>query len=56
MSAQACDLTRVVIACLCITIVEVVALCKGKNGFMLRLSVVALAGIAGFSLAQLVMK
>jgi hypothetical protein len=34
--------------------VEVVALCKGKNGFILRLVIIALAGLAGFSLAELI--
>jgi hypothetical protein len=54
MSPQACDVLKVGIAALCITAVEIVALCKGKNGLLLRLVIVALAGLAGFSLAQLI--
>ena len=54
MSPQAADLCRVGIAAICITVVEIVALCKGKNGIMLRLVIIALAGLAGFSLAQFI--
>jgi hypothetical protein len=48
------ELCRVGIAAVCITAVEIVALCKGKNGFLLRLVIVALVGLAGFSLAELI--
>ena len=54
MTPVAADLGKVGIAALCITAVEIVALCKGKNGFMLRLVIIALAGLAGFSLAALI--
>lgn len=54
MTPQATDLVKVLGVAACITLVEVVALCKGKNGLMLRLVIVALAGLAGFSLAELI--
>jgi hypothetical protein len=54
LSPQAADAVKVGVACICITMVEVVALCKGKNGFILRLVIIALAGLAGFSLAELI--
>ena len=54
MSPQAADVCKVTVAAICITMVEMVALCKGKNGLMLRLVIIALAGLAGFSLAQLI--
>lgn len=53
MTPQAADAVKVIVAATCITVVEIVALCKGKNGFMLRLVIVALAGLAGFSLAEM---
>lgn len=37
-----------------IALVEVVALCKGKNGFMLRLTIAAIALLAGVGLAELI--
>ena len=54
MSPQATDVVKVLGVALCITIVEIVALCKGKNGTLLRLVIIALAGLAGFSLAELI--
>lgn len=45
---------KVVAAAVCITAIEIVALCKGKNGLMLRIVIIALAGLAGFSLAELI--
>jgi len=54
LSPQAADVVKVLGVAFCITIVEIVALCKGKNGLMLRLVIIALAGLAGFSLAELI--
>jgi len=54
MSPQTVDLVKVLGVAACITLVEIVALCKGINGIMLRLVIVALAGLAGFSLAELI--
>jgi hypothetical protein len=54
VSPQAADVVKTLGAAACITAVEIVALCKGKNGFLLRLVIVALAGLAGFSLAELI--
>ena len=54
MTPQSTDLVKVLGVALCITLVEVVALCKGKNGTMLRIVIIALAGLAGFSLAELI--
>lgn len=54
MSPQATELFKVLGVATCITAVEIVALCKGKNGLMLRIVIIALAGLAGFSLAELI--
>ncbi len=54
MSPQATDLIKVLGIGICITSVEIVALCKGKNGTILRIVIIALAGLAGFSLAELI--
>jgi len=43
-----------VIAIGCLTILEITALCKGKNGSLLRIIIIAIAGLAGFSLAELI--
>jgi len=48
------DTLRVIVAVAALTLIEVVALCKGKNGFLLRLVIVAIAGLAGFSIAELI--
>ena len=53
MSPQAFDCVKIVGIAVCITAVELFALHKGKNGTLLRLVIVALAGLAGFSLAEL---
>jgi multisubunit Na+/H+ antiporter MnhG subunit len=54
MSQQATDCIKVLGVALCITGVEIYALHKGKNGTLLRLVIIALAGLAGFSLAELI--
>jgi hypothetical protein len=54
MSPQALDCAKIVGIAVCITAVELFALHKGKNGTLLRLVIVALAGLAGFSLAELI--
>jgi hypothetical protein len=41
-------------AIICLTVLEVVALSKGKNGTLLRIIIIAIAGIAGFSIAQFI--
>lgn len=45
---------KVCVAIMCLTILELAALSKGKNGTMLRIVIIAIAGLAGFSLAELV--
>jgi hypothetical protein len=45
---------RVCIAIVCLTALELTALYKGKNGTMLRIIIIAIAGLAGFSLAELI--
>jgi hypothetical protein len=54
MNPQALDCFKVLGIAICITTVEIFALNKGKNGTLLRLVIVALAGLAGFSLAELI--
>jgi hypothetical protein len=54
MNPQTIDCIKVLGAAFCITAVEIFALHKGKNGTLLRLVIIALAGLAGFSLAELV--
>jgi len=54
MEPQALDCIKILGIAICITSVEIVALIKGKNGLLLRLVIVALAGLAGFSIAELV--
>ena len=44
---------KVIAAIFCITIIEVVAICKGKNGFILRMVIAAIALLAGVSISQL---
>jgi hypothetical protein len=53
MSPQAFDCVKILGVAICITAVELFALHKGKNGTLLRLVIIALAGMAGFSLAEL---
>ena len=45
---------KVCIAIVCLTLLEIVALSKGKNGTLLRIIIIAIAGLAGFSIAELV--
>jgi hypothetical protein len=45
---------KVCIAIVCLTTLELVALSKGKNGTLLRIIIIAIAGLAGFSIAELV--
>lgn len=45
--------TRICTAILCLTVLEIVALLKGKNGTLLRIIIIAIAGLAGFSIAEL---
>ena len=45
---------RCIVAILSITAIEIVALCKGKNGLMLRLVIAAVALLAGVSLGELI--
>lgn len=54
MSAETSELCKVLGIALCISTVEIVALLKGKNGLLLRLVIIALAGLAGFSVAELI--
>lgn len=42
------------VAILCLTTLELFALHKGRNGTLLRLTIVAIAGLAGFTLAELI--
>lgn len=44
---------KVCIAIVAIALVEVVAMLTGHNGTMLRLAMIAIAGLGGFSLAQI---
>jgi hypothetical protein len=45
---------KVCIAIVCLTILELEALQKGKNGTMMRIIIIAIAGLAGFSIAELI--
>lgn len=45
---------RVLVAIAAITAIEIVALIKGKNGTMMRIVIIAIAALAGFSIAELV--
>jgi hypothetical protein len=48
------DAVRCIAAIAAITVIEIMALCKGKNGLMLRLSIAAIALLAGISLGELI--
>ena len=48
------EAVRICVAIVCLTTLELFALHKGKNGTLLRLIIVAIAGLAGFSIAELV--
>jgi hypothetical protein len=54
LTAAICDVIKICFACACITTLEVIALLRGRDGTMLRLSIAALAGLAGFSLAEFI--
>ena len=54
LSPSTADLIKCSIAIISLTTLEAIALNKGKNGTMLRIVIIAIAGIAGFSLAQLI--
>jgi len=44
---------KICLAIVAITVLEVVAMLTGHNGTMLRLALVAVAGLGGFSLASI---
>lgn len=44
---------RICTAIAALTILELAALSKGKNGTLLRIIIIAIAGLAGFSIAEL---
>lgn len=61
MSCQECEHKKrsnfsVIVAIVCITLIEIVALLNGINGYAFTLSVGALAGIAGFKFRDLNIK
>jgi len=45
---------RIIIAIVCLTTLELFALSKGKNGTLLRIIIIAIAGLAGFSIAEFI--
>jgi len=45
---------RIIIAIVCLTALELFALSKGKNGTLLRIIIIAIAGLAGFSIAEFI--
>jgi hypothetical protein len=45
---------RCIAAIAALTTLELFALHKGKNGTLLRIVIIAIAGLAGFSLAELI--
>jgi len=45
---------KVCVAIAALTTIELVALSKGKNGTMLRIIIIAIAGLAGFSIAEFI--
>ena len=45
---------KICVAIVALTTLELVALSKGKNGTLLRIIIIAIAGLAGFSIAELV--
>ena len=45
---------KICIAIVCLTALELFALHKGKNGTLLRIIIITIAGLAGFSIAELV--
>jgi len=47
------DGTKVIVAIIAVAAVEIVAMLTGHNGTMLRLAIIAVSGLGGFSLAKL---
>jgi hypothetical protein len=45
---------KVCIAIVCLTTLELFAISKGKNGTLLRIIIIAIAGLAGFSIAEFI--
>jgi len=45
---------KICVAIVCLTILELAAISKGKNGTLLRIIIIAIAGLAGFSIAELI--
>jgi len=45
---------RICLAIVCLTVLEIFALSKGKNGTLLRIIIIAISGLDGFSLAQFI--
>ena len=45
---------KICVAIVALTTLELFALSKGKNGTLLRIIIIAIAGLAGFSIAELV--
>jgi len=45
---------RIIVAIVCLTALELFALSKGKNGTLLRIIIIAIAGLAGFSIAEFI--
>ena len=43
---------KICVAIVCLTTLELFALSKGKNGTLLRIIIIAIAGLAGFSIAE----
>jgi len=45
---------KVCVAIVALTVLELFALHKGRNGTMLRIIIIAIAGLAGFSIAEFI--
>ena len=45
---------KICVAIVALTTLELFALSKGKNGTLLRIIIIAISGLAGFSIAELV--
>jgi len=43
---------KIATAIICLTILELAALARGKNGTLMRIIIIAIAGLAGFSIAE----
>lgn len=50
------DGTKVCFAIVAVAAIEITALLTGHNGTMLRIAIIAVSGLGGFSLAQLIRK